>query len=382
MPQSELETTTSVSRWTGVVLRAAIGLTVVAAVGVGVASLHQRAGADASVRPPDPTPVRAEVVRLEPGYVETRRFAGRVEPARATALGFERPGRLVEVLVDEGDVVDAGAVLARLDTIELESARAELTATIDAQTAALELARLTNERQAGLTDRAVSAQRRDEARLGLAEAGARLAATEAALQRIDIDIAKSELRAPFAASVAMRSADEGAIVAPGEPVLQLQEAVAPLARIGVTEDVAATLAVGRAYALEDETATWSATLRALGPAVDAGSRTLDALFEIDADDPPPAGAIVRFAAERFHPAPGAWAPLTALTEGARGLWSVFVIDGADDGAGVRRESVRVLAVDGDRAFVAGALPDGARIVGTGAERIIPAQPVRVVASAE
>jgi len=41
---------------------------------------------------------------------------GRVEPLRdAVKLGFEVPGRIIEILVDEGDNVTAGQVLARLD---------------------------------------------------------------------------------------------------------------------------------------------------------------------------------------------------------------------------------------------------------------------------
>jgi multidrug resistance efflux pump len=41
---------------------------------------------------------------------------GRIEPARDTVkLSFETSGRIIEILVDEGDTVTAGQVLARLD---------------------------------------------------------------------------------------------------------------------------------------------------------------------------------------------------------------------------------------------------------------------------
>lgn len=55
---------------------------------------------------------------------------GRIEPRQEAALGFTIPGRVAEVLVAEGDLVQAGAPLIRLDSREAEaqvaSARAAL----------------------------------------------------------------------------------------------------------------------------------------------------------------------------------------------------------------------------------------------------------------
>ncbi|MEO8698740.1 MAG: efflux RND transporter periplasmic adaptor subunit [Kofleriaceae bacterium] len=59
-----------------------------------------------------PTPAAAEVTVAPAQLVAP----GRIEPTRdAVKLGFEAPGRIVEILVDEGDPVKAGQVLARLD---------------------------------------------------------------------------------------------------------------------------------------------------------------------------------------------------------------------------------------------------------------------------
>lgn len=59
----------------------------------------------------------SRVATLEVGDIQRRVVApGLVEPERdPVALGFETSGRVAEVLVDEGDGIEAGALLARLD---------------------------------------------------------------------------------------------------------------------------------------------------------------------------------------------------------------------------------------------------------------------------
>jgi len=63
---------------------------------------------------------------------------GVVEPARSSYLSFEIPGDAVEVLVENGDRVEAGASLVRLDTRELELALRTAEQDVIAQEAALQ----------------------------------------------------------------------------------------------------------------------------------------------------------------------------------------------------------------------------------------------------
>lgn len=58
---------------------------------------------------------------------------GSVRPLREVPLVFEAPGIVGEVLVSEGDPVFAGDVIARLETVELESALASAQIALDAQ---------------------------------------------------------------------------------------------------------------------------------------------------------------------------------------------------------------------------------------------------------
>lgn len=369
-------------RWRALAARLAVVSVVVAATGIAALALHQRAGAGTVAEVAAPMPVAALSLERVPGYAETRRYAGRIEPARAATLGFERGGRVTEVLVEEGDAVAAGDVLARLDIRLLENARVRLEATRKAQVASVELARLTDARQAGLTDRAVSAQRRDEARLQLAEAEARLAETDAALEGIAIDLEKSEVRAPFAGRVAARMLDEGTVVATGGPVVELLETTAPRARIGLAPEVAAELEVGGRYTVDYRGIARPARLVTLRPDIDPANRTVEAIFDLAVADGLVFGDLVRFDATVWKSHPGYWVPLSALVEDRSALWSLYTIaeaDGENAGAParVRSRSVEVVSVTGESAFVSGDLPEGAAIVHDGTHRVIPGQAIRV-----
>jgi len=68
------------------------------------------------------------------------RLSGNIELTEVE-LSFKLPGRLEELLVDEGDAVRAGQVIARQDTEELERQRAREAAAVEAAERALEQAR-------------------------------------------------------------------------------------------------------------------------------------------------------------------------------------------------------------------------------------------------
>ena len=75
-----------------------------------------------------------ETVVVERGIIEaTISASGVVEPAAEVSLSFGTGGRLQEGLVEEGQAVAAGDVLARLDTtdLELQLAQAKVTLTIN-----------------------------------------------------------------------------------------------------------------------------------------------------------------------------------------------------------------------------------------------------------
>ena len=352
-----------------------------AAIGGGASILHQRAAARVGiVDPTPPLPVASQMLQVEEAYAVTDRYAGRLEPARETPLSFERAGLLIEVAVDEGDAVQAGQVIARLDVEPLLAERAQLEAERRQREAALELARLTTERQQTLQRQGhASMQRYDEARLSAEGLVAELARIDAAIAAIDIDIAKSEILAPFAGRVADRFTDEGRVVSSGAPVVRLLESGRAQVRIGVSPAAAATLSAGDRVALSSAGLEMPAVVSAVRPDLAGGTRTVPVLFELSEAPPIPFGEIVELAIDRQVPARGAWLPLAALSEGPKGLWVITTIVEGDGGPVTAREAVEVIHVSGGNAYVRGTFADATRVVVNGGNRTAPGQRVALLA---
>jgi hypothetical protein len=91
------------------------------------------------------------------------------------------------------------------------------------------------------------------------------------------------------------------------------------------------------------------------------------------------GDLVELALSEWIAEPGVWLPISALTQGSRGLWSAYALDATTDDAASARLEVRPLEViyqEGDRVFVRGALAAGEHLVAAGLHRVVPGQRVR------
>jgi RND family efflux transporter MFP subunit len=352
---------------------------------LGLGPLLSACGSDtASAADPAPEPlgVEAAPVRATEGYVVRERYAGRVTARRSSELGFERGARVVQIAVDEGDAVEAGQVMARLETRDLEARRRELEARVAQTEAQLALARRTTARRETLArEESISAQAFDEARFQQEALEAERAAARAALDAVRVALDLSELRAPYAGSVTARLVDEGTTVAPGQTVLRLIEDAHLELRVGLPPETAARLAAGSVHPIESEAGAFEARLETLVPSIDPDTRTVTAVFAIPE---PPAGlrhgGLARLAVESERPGQGFWLPLAALAESRRGLWAAFAVVPAEDGEGhvVERREVQLVHAEAERAFVRGTLHDGDRVVTSGPHRIVPGQKVRVL----
>lgn len=359
------------------------GLTVVAAAAViggltvgGIAALqHRTQEEDAPTRHP-PIAVTTDAIALQSHYQTTTRYVGRLEPARQTELAFEQGGLVLAILAEEGDTVRAGDVIAKLDTRRLAANRLELEAQLRELEAERKLAELTLDRQSSLREKGWSPQQReDEAIASLGRISAAIDRVAAQIALVDIDLDKSSLVAPYDGTVGARFVDEGAVVAAGAPVATLFETGRPQARIGLPPNVVATLEADRVYEIEIGSRTLGARLVAERPDMLTETGTVPVLFDLQSAHDLPFREIAALVVDTDVDAHGTWLPISALTEGRKGLWSVLVVDGEGATARLKSESVEVIHLDGERAYVRGTFHEGERIVTNGTHRVVAGQQV-------
>jgi len=324
-------------------------------------------------------------------FSTNRVYAGTSRAARRAELGFKRGGEVATVMVDLGDSVAAGQLLAQLDTRALASdlRRAQSEEVLAAAnrrsaSAQTELAANTERRVRALRANGnVSQQAFDEAHLQyrvsraqLEVAQASLGRAQAAVEAMEVALSEAEIRAPFGGIIQARHVDEGSQIGPGSPALSLIETSKREAHVGIPESAVTSLTVGDAYTINWQNVSASAQLRSLLPEVNPNTRTVTAVFTV-ADQRIPLGAVVELSLRQRVPGNGFWVPIEALTAMDRGLWGVFIIDAGNI---VQQRLVEIVHNEGDRAFVRGLLSTNDRVVATGTQRIVAGQRVIPIAA--
>jgi len=178
-----------------------------------------------------------QAVRVEWGPVEstvTNTKAGTIRARRRAGLSPESGGRVVEIAQREGDAVEAGAALIRLDDA---SRRAQLvlaqqslrSAEAQRRVACIgrDRARRELERNRKLADKKiVSADLLDKLESSFRSAGAQCNAAAAEVEKAgaqvavaEVDLEKMTIRAPFAGVIAEVAVELGEWITPSPPML-------------------------------------------------------------------------------------------------------------------------------------------------------------------
>lgn len=187
--------------------------------------------------------------------------SARTEPNRSVELRSEAEGRVVELNAERGALLRQGEQIARLDMRDREARLAEVKALIEQHQLQYDAARSLRGQEL------LSA-------VQIAEAKARLVASEAALANIELQIQQTRLYAPFDAVVQERHIEVGDFVKVGDTVAELVD-TDPLVVVGeVNEGEISGLAPGDVgYARLVDNRTVEGQLRYVAPVADEGTRT-------------------------------------------------------------------------------------------------------------
>ena len=353
--------------------------------GFAVIVISAAAGLSACGKPPaqaeEVRPVRTIVA--QPAAVDLNNvLAGEVRPRYQSDLGFRVAGKISERLVNVGDEVRAGQLLARLDPKDLSLNEASSHASVLAQEAQFAVEKADLDRFAKLLEQGfVSKAEYDRQQTKFKAAQAQLESVRAQARVSSNQTGYAELRADHHGTVVSIAAEAGQVVSAGQVVMQLARDGEMEVATDVPEQLVDGLKVGQAM----KVSLWVADgqncdgiLRELSSSADPATRTYRARIKIGN---PPSGIRLGMTASVRIPRAGVpdlmHIPLTAFTErdGRQGLW---ILDPA--ASVVHFREAKAVAYSGNEALLASGVTPGEVVVTAGAALLKEGQKVYPLAT--
>jgi membrane fusion protein, multidrug efflux system len=308
----------------------------------------------------------AEIVTVSTfGADSGLRFPGRVRAVQRAELAFNVPGQIVEFPAQPGDVLFAGAVIARLDPANYQSRR-------DAAQAEFDKARTDHERV-----RTIWEQSQAVARAEVDQKRTAMEVARSAYASARRDLEDTALEAPFDGVVARRHVENFQNVQAREPIVSLQNVDELEIVIHVPERVVGSEPRRSvAYAVFDVAPDRRVpvTVKSFATEADAQTQTYEVVLTIIR--PPDLTILPGMSAEVLpdHGMDGPAArqiliPLKAVAAAADGQAVVWVVD--PETSRVSPRPIELGSVRGSDVIVLGGLDDGERIVTAGIAHLRP-----------
>jgi RND family efflux transporter MFP subunit len=344
-----------------------------------LAALALLAGCEAQTAPAPKVERPVKVQRVAYQDASSKRdFVGVVRARYETDLGFRVAGKIVTRVVNVGDRVKVGDVVARLDPADLklqvESAQAELAAA----TSNLAQAAADFERYAKLkTNGWASIADFDRKKAASDEAQGRLDRARRALDLAQNQLTYADLKADADGVITATLAEPGQVVAIAQPVARLAHKGEKEALVALPESFLGEARKSKATVelWADRGRSFAAHLRELSPQADPATRTYAARFTIDnADDTVAYGMTATVTLSEGADARIARLPLSAILNRGTGP-SVYVVDGA---GALELRPVTVASYAEDAALVTGGIGDGDNVVTLGVQKLEAGLKVRTI----
>ena len=283
--------------------------------------------------------------------------------------------RITEVRAQVGDLVRKGQVLARIDADTVGSELAEAKAAVAELTASSEEARANALRARELREKGFySPQTQTQYQTAENTVGARLAAARARQQAAELKMARTSIVAPDDGVISARQATVGSLTQNGQELFRLirggrleWRAEVPSADLGKLQAGMPALLTGPAG---EQVA---GKLRAVSPSVDPQTRNGLVFVDLPASTAVRAGVFARGEFE-LGTRQAATLPQSAVVL-REGFAYVFRLEGEDRVAQTKVVTGRRI---GERVEVVSGLPDGARVVESGAAFLADGDAVKIV----
>jgi RND family efflux transporter MFP subunit len=324
-------------------------------------------------------PVMVHVATAETAdYAPTTSLTGVIAARTMNNLAFRVGGRVAERLVEVGQHVDKGTVLARLDPQEQQSDMRSAQADLDAANASLTQAVAAFERQKLLLAQGFTTRRDyDTAEQAAKVAQGSVEAAQSALANTRENLTFTELRAGAPGVVTARAIEAGQVVQAAQTVFTVAEDgdrdavfnVQETLVVSTVPDPAVTIAL-----VSDPKVTASGRVREISPAVDPASGSIRVKVAIPGTPAamPLGAAVVGTVSARAQMA--IILPWQALTS-QDGKPAVWVLDPASKAVTVN--PVGILAYESGVIVIDKGLEAGQQVITAGGQLLSPGEVVEV-----
>lgn len=307
----------------------------------------------------------------------THEYAGEVRARVESRLGFRVGGKMLERLVEPGQHVKAGQLLARLDPQDLKLAADAARAQLAAARANHALAAADFKRYQALKDQNFISDAELQRRDAVAQAArAQLDQAQAQWSVQGNQAAYASLHADVAGVVTAVLAERGQVVAAGAPVLQIAQDGVRDVVFSVPEDKVTAIKLGT----EAQVLRWSipgalkGLVREVAASADPATRTFTVKVAVQTQDDLALGSTVSVLplVLQHSGVPVIKLPTSALRQEGRAT-AVWVLNGTS--MTVKSQTVQVATADGNDVLVAGGLQPGMQVVVAGVHVLAPGQEV-------
>lgn len=196
-----------------------------------------------------------------------------VLPFEEVVLYAEIPGRIQEIYFQEGDFVKKGNPLIKIDSDILKAKKAQIES--DLKFALKEEARSKSlyEAEAGSLEAYELAQ-------------SKVAALEAEITAIGVEIDKTIIRAPFSGNIGLRQISPGAFISTSDPIARIAQQDPLKIEFSVSQRYANQVAVGQVIEVKDknEHTVGKAEVYAFDPTIESATRSLKVRAKIEKND--------------------------------------------------------------------------------------------------
>lgn len=311
--------------------------------------------------------------------VSTLEYAGEVKPRVESRLGFRVGGKLTQRLVEVGQRVKAGQLLAQIDPQDLQLGAAAALAQVQAARTNRDLADADFKRFAALKEQNFISNAELERRAATRDAAqAQFDQAQAQLNVQGNQTAYAALHADVSGVVTAVLAERGQVLAAGSPVVQIAQDGARDVVFAVPEDKIAAIRLGSAVVVKP----WSggestnAVVREVAPSADPVTRTFAVKAALPTGVDWPLGSTVTVLPQSVQRAgaPVIKLPTSALFQQGQSS-AVWLLD--EKSMTVKPQVIEIATADGNDVVVAAGLQPGARVVVAGVHVLAAGQKVTI-----